>query len=388
MSKIADELHAASRPLFEAIAAAIEGKSTPAPQPQPQPQPDPQPEPRKRGVMGLNLGMGSGAEGFLPGTQGQHYMLPVESEIKRAVEQYGVKRFRIGGLWERCIKPGGKSEVYLGHDPQGKPYTLTQALQVGRWCKKYGATILWDLMHNYGGYSSTGSGAQRKKVGATGGPSTKLFAKDWAAIIKVLRSDPDCWEATYGIDTMNEWVGVSYATVFDAGQQFLDECAPLLDKKMAVFEGADWSSTINWVKNNPDYHKLKDPRGPGLVEFSGHLYLDQNAGGGYATGDTISAQEMAAGATFENIGVKRAESFFNWLEKNGVKGSIGETIVPGDFPGLLKGMDNLIREALDRGVDVYVFGMSDWFGKTAHHNVEIARNKNMLELVKTYAKAS
>lgn len=336
------------------------------------------------GLMCLNMGMGAGGDTILPGSHGTNYGFPLESEIKRAVEKYNVRKFRIGFLWERIVKPGGRSELYMGKDAGGNYYTPEQLIIVLKLCKKYGATAMLD-MHNYGGYSSTGSSANRKKIG--NGVSAQQWANDWCALIRFLATDADAWSAIYGFDTMNEWESMTYATVKAACQTWLDVCAPYTGDKMCVFEGINFSSTRDWVKNNPDFYTLKHPRGKKYLEFSGHLYLDQDASGYYTNkGDTINSGEVSSlqslasqKVTFETVGTARIAGFADWCKKNGVKGNIGENIVTGNLPNLLKGEAKLLDFCIDAGIDVYVFGMSDRFGDN-HHNIELPVNAPMLKL--------
>lgn len=336
-----------------------------------------------KGQLFINLGMGAGGDSVLPGIHGRNYALPSEAEIKRAVS-YGFKRFRVGFLWERAIKPGGRSELYRGKDSSGNNYTIEEMIRVGQTCKKYGATVKWD-MHNYGGYSTTGSSANRKKVGSSGGPSIDVYANDWLAIINALKSDKDCWDATYGFDTMNEWESMTYAVVKAAGQKVLDVCAKTAEKKIFIFEGINYSSTTNWVQNNPDYYMLNHPLGKQYIEFSGHLYLDAGADGYYTEGDVLSSQDAARGWTHATVGLERIKGFANWCKANGVKGNIGENIVTGSMSKLMVGEAALLKFCYDSGIDVYIFGMGDWFGNNAH-NIELEVNKPMLALTQAVCK--
>lgn len=344
-------------------------------------EPEPaRPAPKRRGVVGVNLGMGSADGNGVRGVQNRDYRLPVESEIIRA-KGLGFTKFRVHFLWERCIQPGFKSELNM----QG----IKEVIEVGRLCKRHGCTVLWDLFHNYGGYSPTNNKGDRKKVGAAGGPSVERFALDWKAVIAEIKKDRDCWDATYGIDLMNEWAGVPYSTVFAASQAFLDHCAPIMDDKIAAIEGIHYSSTANWVANNPDFDRLKDPRGKGFIEYSGHLYLDHDASGFYEQGDSVSTADKARGYSPASIGTGRIAAFAKQLQEHGVYGSIGETIVPGNFPNLLTGLSNLLEHNIENGIDTYLFGLGDWFGKSDStvHNLETARNKKTLELASRLAKA-
>lgn len=344
----------------------IDGEVAPAPMPG-----------KRKGIVGTNLGMGQGAPDRIPGVQSTDFRFPIESEIIRA-KGYGFRRFRIGGLFERFFKRQGSIEMYMGTDAKGKPYSSTSVLEVGRLCKKHGCSVLWNPFHNYGTVFG-------KKVGSTGGLTFDQYAQAWRAFILHVKSDPDAWAATYGFDLMNEWSGMEFDPIFKATQRVLDVCADVLDDKMIVPEGKDFSSTANWVRNNDGFTKLVDPRGPGFLEFSGHLYLDADASGYYKSGDTARAPY-----TPESVGVDRLAGFADWLDRNGYRGNIGETIVPGDMPRLLKGLERMLAMARDRGIDVYIFGLGDWFSDdyTTVHNLEIPRNKPTLELVKGFAVAN
>lgn len=332
------------------------------------------------GQIFINLGMGAGGDSVLPGIHGTNYGFPTETEVKRAYS-YGIRRIRVGFLWERAVKPGGKSELYRGNNQ-----TIDEMIKLGRICKQVGMTIKWD-MHNYGGYSNTNSSSGRKKVGSNGGPSIDIYANDWKAIILALKSDKDCWDATYGFDTMNEWESMTYAVVKAAGQKVLDVCAPVSEKKMFIFEGINYSSCTNWVQNNPDYYTLKHPLGKEYIEFSAHLYLDAGADGYYTEGDIVSAGDAAKGWTQATVGLKRIEGFARWCKQYGVKGNIGENIVTGSMSKLMLGETALLKFCVASGIDVYIFGMGDRFGNNAH-NIELEVNKPMLTLVKTLNKAA
>ena len=330
---------------------------------------------KRKGIVGTNLGMGQGASGKIPGIQGTDFNFPIESEIVRA-KGYKLTRFRVGGLFERFFKTLGSTEMYLGKDAKGKEYSSTSVIRVGQLCKKHGCTVKWNPFHNYGTVFG-------KKVGSSGGLTAAQFGQAWRAFILHVKSDPDAWAATYGFDLMNEWSGMEFQPIFDATQAVLDVCADILEDKMIVPEGKDYSSTANWVRNNDGFKNLKDPRGPGFIEFSGHLYLDQDASGFYKSGDTARAPH-----TPESVGVDRLKGFADWIDQHGFRGNIGETIVPGDMPRLLKGLENMLVMARDRGIDVYIFGLGDWFGDdyTTVHNLEIARNRPTLELVQKFTK--
>jgi len=350
-------------------------------EPTPEPEPVRPPSAKRKGVMGTALGMGMGYPQLVPGIMGQHWNLPTEDDIIRA-KSYGLELFRLGSLRERLIKPGGKHELYLGEKD-----ALPNIVKWLRLVKKHGCQAMLDLFHNYGGFSEGNNAIksgnpQHKKIGTPGGPTYDTFAYDWKAIIEYLQTDADAWDAVYGIDNMNEWVGLPSDNVFRAHQRFLDVCAPIMGDKLAILEGNAYSNTPNFWDHNAQFKDLKDPRGPGFIEMSGHLYADQDMSGSYKTGDTVRK-----GESFDTFYINKLKPFLDGCDKYGYFASVGEWIVPGDHPRLLEGSRKGIEYGLDRGCNFIVFGMGKGYSTNAsnHWNLEIPRNKPTLEVVKNLA---
>jgi hypothetical protein len=348
------------------------------------PAPTPTPSPIStavRGVIGINLGMGAGGDSVLPGIHGRHYAYSDDGEIGRAAG-HGFLRYRGGGLWERFIDASGKLITGAGS-------SLEEFKRYCRTAGRMGAKVLAESFHNYGGYSKTNTSDNRIKVGAKGGKTPLQFAQEWNLILTNLKADAEVWAAIYGVDTMNEPESMGVDVVFAMHQAFLDVNGVLMGDKMCVFEGINFSSTVDWVKNNDIFKNLKHPVDNKYIEFSGHLYLDQGSSGFYST-DSVSDSDAKAGMTTANIGVKRIAAFAGWLKKYGFKGSIGEHIVTGNLTGLLAGSAAMLKFCIDNGIDVYIFGMSSWFGDN-HHNIELPINQPTLAMVKEaiqYAKAA
>ena len=367
------------------------GKTEPTPEPT-KPTPGKPGQQRARGEMGSAMGMGMGQPGVVPGELGYTYELPVTGDVDRALT-YGLSLARLGSLRERLIQPGLKHQLYLGEhksprDNKMKSYSLPKILEWLRYCNSQGTRVMLDLMHNYGGLSegnnasNSSKNPQHKKIGTSGGPSYDVFANDWKAIIEYIQTDAKAWDAVYGIDIMNEWVGLPSDNVYLATQKFLDVCAPIMGEKLAIIEGDKYSNTPNFWKNNSRFPELKDPRGPGFIEMSAHLYVDQDMSGMYETGDTYNKNEVSS---ILDVFTHRITPFLDGCDKYGFKASIGEWIVPGDHPNLLEASKRGIEYALDRGCNVIVFGMGKGYASNAHHNLEIARNKPTLEVVKGLA---
>lgn len=326
----------------------------------------------KKGKIFFNGGMGPGAPTYLPGRCGTNYGMISESEIKELVAM-GVEEIRHGFLAARVLQPGGKSILYRGTNATGDPHQFEAMLQVGKWCKQYGLKIMWD-MHNYGEFINADNEANATIY------DLDTWVRDWTAIITALKADADTWFATSRFDTMNEWKAqFTAAQLVAAFQKLLNAVGVLSEDKVFVFEGTYWSSCINWVSNvGKEYATLKHPVDNKYIEFSAHLYLNQDAGGMYGEGDTLNANE---GVTFDNIGIVRITSFAKWLKQYGFSGSIGECMVPGDCPQLLRGMRNLMLFCITNGINMYLFCWTGWAANSVH-DLKSTRNVPMLNLAK------
>jgi hypothetical protein len=332
---------------------------------------------RKRGRLCLNLGAGAGGDSILPGMQGRNRGYATEAEIVHAVYVLKCRHFRIGGLWETFIQPGGKSQLYTG-TVNGGPSAIDELIRVLSSLADKGCTAMPDPFHNYGGYSSTSTSLDRIKMGEPGGPSVKRAVLDHKAVLLAVKANPKAWSAMTEWDTMNEFVGVSAANIKAFNQEFVNVCGPIMDGKITVIEGDLWSSTVNWVTLNPGYADLTYPAGVSKVKCSGHLYLDQ-ASSGFYNGDRVSDLDAAAGITTDNIGIKRLAPMEADVKANGLDMNIGEHMVPGNLPKLIKGSENMIRYCIANGIDVHIFANSTWLDET--HNILMPKNKPYLDML-------
>jgi hypothetical protein len=332
---------------------------------------------RKRGRLCLNLGAGAGGDIILPGMQGRNRGYASEAEIVHAVYVLKCRHFRIGGLWETFIQPGGKSQLYTG-TVNGGPSAIDELIRVLASLADKGCTAMPDPFHNYGGYSSTNTSLDRIKMGEPGGPSVKRAVLDHKAVLLAVKANAKAWSAMTEWDTMNEWVGVSAANIKAFNQEFLNVCGPIMDGKVTVIEGDLWSSTVNWVTLNSGYADLTYPAGVSKVKCSGHLYLDQ-ASSGFYNGDKVSDLDAAAGITTDNIGIMRLAAMEADVKANGLEMNIGEHMVPGNLPKLIRGSVNMIRHCIGNGHDVHIFANSTWLDET--HNILMPKNKPYLDML-------
>lgn len=355
-------------------------QETPKPVEEPKPDPVQEPKPtngnymRTQGRNFVNLGMGAGADHVIPGKEGTNYGMPSDNEIKRALS-YGFKEFRIGFLMGRVYKGTGM-EMYRGQDPndKGRMMTMDNMLRIGRTCKKLGATIMWDN-HCYGFFPSNGAPGRIQVT-------PELLANHWYGVIQALREDPEAWAATTRFDILNEPYTISGPDLAKIYQAVIDKCAPISDDKIFVLEGPNYSSATNWVSGcGAAFAKITHPRGKQFIEFSAHCYYDAGYDGYYTEGDQINSREKSAGVSYEKIGEYRTAEFIAWKNSIGANASIGETMVPGRLPMMIKAAEAGSKVWMKEGVDTYWFGMSDWFGNN-EHNIELESNKPTLEMIK------
>ncbi|MGS0941569.1 cellulase family glycosylhydrolase [Pseudomonas luteola] len=359
---------------------------------------------RRYGKIFCNAGMGSGADGdaYIPGIYDTNYSFFTEAEARR-IKSYGFDEVRVGFLMGRIIVSAGSGKMYLGKDAKGKNYAATQMYEVGKICKKVGLTIMWDN-HVYGTFPCNGS-QKKQQLGV--GYSYEQFANDWYTLISHLKADPDTWSVTTRFDLCNEPILQTDAVLVKAYQAVIDKCAPISEDKIFVLEGRVYASARNWVQLNPTLHTVTHPRGRQYIEFSAHLYLDPGADGYYdengnqiidAQDDKLSDTDIKNGVTFDTIGTSRIQGFADWLKKYDFNGNIGENLVVGSLTNLMKGERKLLEFCIENGINVYLFGVSDWFGNANPHNIEVTTsnsakvggnpmfdNTNMLALAKEMA---
>ena len=337
---------------------------------------------RRYGKIFCNAGMGSGADGdaYIPGIYDTNYSFFTEAEARR-IKSYGFDEVRVGFLMGRIIVSAGSGKMYLGKDPKGKNYAATQMYEVGKICKKVGLTIMWDN-HVYGTFPCNGS-QKKQQLGV--GYSYDQFANDWYTLISHLKADPDTWSVTTRFDLCNEPILQTDAVLVKAYQTVIDKCAPISEDKIFVLEGRMYASARNWVQLNPTLHTVTHPRGRQYIEPSAHLYLDPGADGYYdengnqiidALDDKLSDTDIKNGVTFETIGTSRIQGFADWLKKYDFNGNIGENLVIGSLTNLMKGERKLLEFCIENGINVYLFGVSDWFGNANPHNIEVTTSNS------------
>lgn len=327
---------------------------------------------RKVGRVGFNFGMGAGADAdkYIPGIYGTTHGFWTEPELKRAVG-YGAEIGRGGFLMARMVAGlGGKLRTGDNSDP----VQLRNALALAG---RYGIKFILDN-HTYGFGPSNGA-SNKQMIGSAGYPAD-VWAKDWGTLIDFLAQDSEAWAAIDGFDLCNEPIYQDDATWTRCLQTAVTYLAPKAKGKRMILEGIRYASCTDWVNNNPTIHTVTHPDGKEFIEFSAHLYLDPGRDGYYdengnqiveALDDKLHPNDIAAGITFDTVGTARLEGYLNWLIRHNVNGNLGENLVPGNLPNLMRGERNMSKKAIENGIDLYYFGLSDRFGDSNPHNIEI-----------------
>lgn len=336
-----------------------------------EPEPAKEPQTASKGRVYLNLGLGQGGESVIPGKHNTNYFFPDRADWELAASQ-GFKRARVGFLWERAIRGGAGSQQLDNRH-------MDLMIETAHLAKDVGMTILWDK-HNYSGYSrgSNASGSNRQRIGSAE-VQIQSLGDDWATEIEYLFKDSTTREVTYGFDIMNEPV-ISWDVWRQAAQHAINRIAGVAPDKVCGIEGIAYSSTINWVKNNPGMENLVHPHGKQFLEFHGHLYLDHAASGFWTT------TQDKTGKADPGIGINRIKSFHEWGKRHGLKLAIGETMVPGIYPEFVAALDNMLAYNIENGIDTYVFFASRAAGGN-WHNINKPENKPTLDVILDRVKA-
>ncbi|SER50612.1 endoglucanase [Pseudomonas lutea] len=308
-----------------------------------------------KGLFCVNIGQAGGGETVLPGKAGTNYFWASAAQIKRWAG-YGAKKARVGIAWERIQR-----KLFGPLDPGYSKELLDNIKLHG----KVGLKVLVDV-HNYVGYSTTNTAANRQKIGTAAVPHGALADVD-AKIVALIKSDPEAYAAFYGIDLCNEPVGIPSVDVWVKEAQLCIDAIRKIDMECAIaVESFDWATTASFkAKGNEKLFTLKDPAN--RIEIHTHLYMDENAGGGYGH-DNIAPQ----------VGVNRMKECIALCKKAGFKHCLGEVGAPGFMPNALAALKNALIYARDNGSDCYAW----WATETAKENImslEADRNKPALD---------
>lgn len=278
-------------------------------------------------VVGINMaGPEFGAN--VPGRLGFDYKFPTVEQMSY-YRSVGFSAIRLPILWER-LQPELMGELDAGY--------LSNVNKVLKQAAQLEMRVLVDL-HNYARFRG-------QLVGSPSVPA-EAFRDVWSRLALALHDQ----SALYGYGLMNEpyntngtWEKVAQAGVDGIRQQ---------DKLHFIFVAGDgFSSAERWGINHKSPFVV-DPVGREVYE--GHVYLDKNSSGKYATPNDTDGANSAS-----TVAAARLQGFIDWLQRFGKRGAIGEYGVPSLEPAWFGGVDTLLQRADQSCLATFVWAGGAW----------------------------
>ncbi|WP_295771624.1 glycoside hydrolase family 5 protein [uncultured Mucilaginibacter sp.] len=272
--------------------------------------------------FGVNL---AGADfGQIPGTYEKDYDYPTANDVEY-LKSKGFRLIRLPFLWER-LQPQLNGEL--------DTFQVNKLVKVIDVAAEKGMLVIPD-MHNYCRRMINGELTLINTKGVT----IDMVADAWKKLAVKLKDKKNIWG--YGI--MNEPHDMPDSTAwFNIAQAIITQIRTVDQKHPIVVGGDNWSSAAKWQNGSDHLKNLKDPAN-NLV-FEAHLYFDNDGSGTYK----VSYEDEKA---TPQTGVERAQPFVNWLQKNKLKGFIGEYGAPDDDERWLVTLDNFLKYIQANGVN-------------------------------------
>lgn len=281
-----------------------------------------------------------------PGELGKDYVFPRPQTVKYFADA-GIRLIRLPLTWER-IQPrlGGELD----------PAYLAEAKKVLRAAQEHNAIVIIDL-HNYGRYRLSENGTAREyvidqEVAGRRPVSQTHFADLWKRLTIELRSE----RAVAGYGLMNEPHDMGKSNWKEISQRAVDAIRKIDRHTAIVVSGDDWSSAERFSKANGDKPWIRDPANH--IVYEAHCYFDKDGSGKYRQS---FAAEAKADPEIANRGVKRAQPFLDWCQRNAVRGLIGEFGTPAD-QSWREVTQRFLKSCNQAQVGVCYWAAGEWWG--------------------------
>jgi endoglucanase len=171
--------------------------------------------------------------------------------------------------------------------------------------------ILLDI-HNFGRYSEIPIGSGSVPIAA--------FVDLWTRLATIFSGHA----GLEGYDIMNEPHDMPAMTTWPGAAQAAVEAIRNVDMITPIYiEGDGWSNAADWFGGwhlNSELH-IQDPANK--IIYSAHGYADWNKTGRYT-------KSFADDGATQQILIERFNVFQHWLQRNGLRGHVGECGVPPD----------------------------------------------------------
>jgi endoglucanase len=262
---------------------------------------------------GVNLFGAEFGESVLPGTYGQHYIYPNQTEVEY-FRGKGMNTIRLPFRWERLQR---STNAALNTVELGRMNTFVSAATVR------GMFVILEP-HNFARYFPEAQGGENFQTAAIGRIGNNIsyasFADFWRRVAEVYRTNDHVF-----FNLMNEpntmptedWVtaaNAAIAAIRGAGAT-----------NLILVPGNQWTGAWSWsmnfygTPNSVALLNIVDPANNHAFEV--HQYLDGNSSG--SSTNIVNA----------NIGVQRLANFTQWLRTYNKRGFLGEFAVAASMIG-------------------------------------------------------
>jgi len=250
--------------------------------------------------FGVNLACAEFGSNF-PGTYNKDYTYPTDADLVYWQEK-GLRLIRLPFRWER-----------LQHQIFGplNQFDLDKIKEFVAAAAKRHMVVILD-MHNY---CRRLDGGKEKILGTQSLP-LESFGDFWRRMAMEMKA----YDNIYGYGLMNEPHDLPSSVLWKQLAQLAIDSIRTVDKENAIIVGGyHWSSARKWKRYSNNLKKLHDPSSH--LIFEAHCYFDKDGSGTYK-------YDYRREHGKPMIGVCAVHPFVDWLEKNHLRGIVGEYGIP------------------------------------------------------------
>ena len=279
-------------------------------------------------MIGINL---AGAEfGAVPGAYGFDYIYPNARELD-PFKSEGIDLIRLPFRWER-VQP-----------TLGEPLDAAEVGRIQTFLDEAEARDMHVVLdvHNFGRYRGQVIGSEAVPI--------STFADFWSKMATQFGGV----ESVAGFGLMNEPHDMGGREVWPAAAQAATNAIRATGATENIVVGGDgWSSAGMWQFVNGSL-AVNDPLNK--IVYEAHIYFDRDNSGSYK--GTFDEEGVPL-----DIGVRRLNTFQQWLAANDAKGFIGEFGVPADDPRWLEALSQFVDALHEYGIDGTAWAAGPWWG--------------------------
>ena len=283
--------------------------------------------------FGVNIACGDFGSRF-PGEYNKDYTYPTDRDLEYW-QQKGLMLVRIPFRWER-----------LQHDPNG-PLCQKDLQHVKDFiavAERRGMSVVLD-MHNYCRRIDNG----KERIIGTPDLSYESYGRFWRMMAEALVD----YSNIYGYGLMNEPHDLPPTVSWQKmAQTAIDSIRTVDDMTPIVVGGYHWSSARRWVQMSDHLKTLQD-KADRLI-FEAHCYFDFDGSGTYKF-----TYEQEEGSPTK--GVELVRPFVEWLNKNHLRGIVGEYGIPENDPRWEVTLDNFLFYLAKNGVPALYWASGPWW---------------------------